>query len=751
MRKKMMVLMLAVLMLTLLSACGKKEEAQTASAKDYVYRVDEMDFGDFYKDKSIYDFFVSGDRMYIVAAKYLTEGSEYHVRNQKIDGSEVKDFVINLTVDQYINYQTIGPNGEFYYIQNESKVDRTDPNNEIWSSELTLIALDADGNEILRQRINEENSPEYYLNQFIVLKDGTMLFNENRGIALYDAAGKFQKLVLSTQDKDWGISSMFLLKGETPAVMRFDYEKNTTLINKIDLTKGALSEDYVLPDQIKNGVYYPGEDFDFYVADSSAIYGYNLGDTGQTTLMNFIDSDLSTTYISKVCSKSKDELYGKTVDSLTGMEIIYKFTKIPADQVADKKILNLAGYYVNDDFRIRSIVVKFNKTNPDYRITIKDYSQYNTEDDYMAGMNKLNTDIASGVVPDILILNGNFSVKSYENKGVFEDLYPYIDNDPELKRTDYYENVFEAYSTKGKLYRLPASFSVFTVMGKTSEVGEKTGWNFDEFRAYVESKPETAKILENTTRSNLLMYAINLSSSQFINWETGECDFNSPGFTYLLELAKTFPATWEEIDADMSRKYDPDSYRKGDVLLYSAYLSDFDMYNQTKKITFGEDVTMIGFPAENKIGSAIQSDYLFSMSSKSKNKEGIWQFIRQILLADYQENIVYGFPISKAATNKLAEEAMKEETMEDENGNLVPYQPTYYNGETEIPIPPVTQTEIDEVINFISSVKQPYYDDQQLFNIIEEEAAPYFAGQKDVKAVVDIIQSRVKIYVNENR
>ena len=35
-------------------------------------------------------------------------------------------------------------------------------------------------------------------------------------------------------------------------------------------------------------------------------------------------------------------------------------------------------------------------------------------------------------------------------------------------------------------------------------------------------------------------------------------------------------------------------------------------------------------------------------------------------------------------------------------------------------------------------------------NIITEETAPYFAGQKSVDEVADIIQSRVRIYINES-
>lgn len=40
--------------------------------------------------------------------------------------------------------------------------------------------------------------------------------------------------------------------------------------------------------------------------------------------------------------------------------------------------------------------------------------------------------------------------------------------------------------------------------------------------------------------------------------------------------------------------------------------------------------------------------------------------------------------------------------------------------------------------------------DSQIQNIIIEEAAAYFQGQKSVDEVVGIIQSRINIYVSEN-
>ena len=49
---------------------------------------------------------------------------------------------------------------------------------------------------------------------------------------------------------------------------------------------------------------------------------------------------------------------------------------------------------------MRDMVAKFNKTNTEYRMKVTDYSQYATNDDYTAGITKLNTEIIAGKVPD---------------------------------------------------------------------------------------------------------------------------------------------------------------------------------------------------------------------------------------------------------------------------------------------------------------------------------------------------------------
>ena len=123
----------------------------------------------------------------------------------------------------------------------------------------------------------------------------------------------------------------------------------------------------------------------------------------------------------------------------------------------------------------------------------------------------------------------------------------------------------------------------------------------------------------------------------------------------------------------------------------------------------------------------------------------------EIMTDEYQDSISYNWPISLKRLEAMGEEAMQKPYYEDENGNKIEYDNTAYINGVEIIIDPMTREEVDVVINFIKSLDQVMNYDQQLLNIINEESAAYFEGQKSVNEVADIIQSRVQIYINENR
>ena len=100
---------------------------------------------------------------------------------------------------------------------------------------------------------------------------------------------------------------------------------------------------------------------------------------------------------------------------------------------------------------------------------------------------------------------------------------------------------------------------------------------------------------------------------------------------------------------------------------------------------------------------------------------------------------------------EAAQKATQKPYYMDENGEKVEYDDSYWINDEEIILEPLSQTEADEVVNYIYSINKRYYGNTDVSNIVSEETASYFAGQKSAQEVAKVIQSRAQIYVNERR
>ena len=76
---------------------------------------------------------------------------------------------------------------------------------------------------------------------------------------------------------------------------------------------------------------------------------------------------------------------------------------------------------------------------------------------------------------------------------------------------------------------------------------------------------------------------------------------------------------------------------------------------------------------------------------------------------------------------------------------------TFWLNDEEIILEPISKDRVDYIRSCIENTDSVYYYDEDIMEIIEEEAGAFFAGQKTAKQVADIIQSRAQIYVNESR
>lgn len=766
MKKKKIIFGLVLMLILGLCGCGKKDEESSSAEiapKDYVYRMEEIK--GLPEGQGVNRILRAGDKVY--AYGYIWEedtgNASLSFYQLKEDGTVGEAYKIPMEENSSMDNICMDDDGNIYCILNRYQsvgeidsetgetietVEEAEFIDEYFLTKMNLqgeIIFSVNFDDVPEIHALREENGYFYAGNMVLDKEKGIYVMPFGNIVQFDLDGNFVKMTEVGNGEFDGDSFVNLQDGSIAAIT---YEEEGIMIAPADLEAGTVGEKYKLPGVSYDYSCYPGIGYDLYLVNSNGIYGYNLGDTDCTQLMSYVDSDLSVYSIYNVVAINEREFFA-TYDG--DESVVAKFIKVDPEDVKDKKQITFAMLGVN--WSVRREVVKFNKSSEDYRITIMDYtSLYGSDGDYMSGVNRLNTDIVSGKVPDILLLENYYMpVDSYISKGLFEDLKPYIEKDEAFDIDDFMPNVIEAFSVDGKMYSLVPSYYINTIVAKASDVGSESGWTVQEAMDILASKPEGTQFLSNVTRDDMLNNCMSMAGSQFVDWEKGTCNFNSDAFLQMLEFINTFP---EKIDDDMFtdeywNNYDS-MWREGKVLASWQTISDFRNYNYQEKGTFGEKITMIGFPSADGKGTVISPTLQFAMSAKSANKEGVWQFLRNFLTDEYQES-VYELPLSVKRLDELGESAMERPYYMDENDNKVEYDDTYYVGGIEVVIPPMTEQEVSELKEQIYSITDVYKYDEKLVNIIKEEAAPFFAGQKNAKDVAAIIQSRAQIYINENR
>ena len=510
----------------------------------------------------------------------------------------------------------------------------------------------------------------------------------------------------------------------------------------------------------------PGNDvYAYFFMDNGNIFGERR-DTGEVEkVVDWMACDVDSSYINgdQFGFLSDGRIVAVTYDysdaSRPSKQQILVLNRVDAASVQTKTELTLAC--INLDYNLRSQIVRFNKNNPDYRIVVKDYSEYMTDDDYNAGLTKLNTEIISGKVPDILANSMSLPIRQYAAKGLLEDLWPYIDADPEYSRDKLMTQPIHAIQTDGKLYQLPTCFGITTAVGLGKIVGSYPTWTLADVNDALSNLPEGATVFNKYyTQAEMLKYCIAMNAENFMNWQDGTCSFDSDEFRALLEFVKPFPAEYDWQSDDDRYESDYTRLKNGKQLLYPTSISDFDSIYYMFAV-LDHDVRFIGFPREDgSNGNAFNASCSLSISTTCKDKSGAWAFVRSTLSADFQ-NSLWGFPILKSAFDAKAKQAMTQdyvmdengERVLDENGDPIPISTggMSYGDEPMIELYAVTQEQYDAVMALIDSTTTFVDYDQNVLDIISDEASGYLAGSKTVEEASKLIQSRVSLYIQEQK
>ena len=498
---------------------------------------------------------------------------------------------------------------------------------------------------------------------------------------------------------------------------------------------------------------------DFLGTDGTSIYDYDMKTQSLEKILDWLDCDVNGNNVNFVKALADGRLMAITNNWESNSSELILLTKKPASEVPQKQNLVLGALYLDNN--LSNSIVNFNKNNEKYHVSVKKYYDNNavTGENYEEVINdaltRMNNDITSDNCPDLLCID-NIDVARYAAKGVFEDLGGYLDRSSKVKRADFFENILDAYTYDGVLVAIPKNFEMESMVGKASDLGEKSGWTLAEMIAYGEAHPD-AELWGNATKEQALSMMLRFTQGNFVDWTTGACSFDSEEFEQILELANTFPKEWQY---DESAPSLPKRLQAGEVLLDNVSLYDFESIQVTAAM-FGSDVNYIGYPNENgESGTYFQGSTGVALTSKCTDKDAAWSFLEQWLSEEKGErSYSFGFPSKKSEFAKERAEATKVEYVLDENGEKVldeNGEPMVQSsggmgyGDWEYDYRPTTEEEADFLEELIGRAKPAASSDAQIMNIVNEEAQAFFSGQRSAKDVAGVIQSRVQVYVNEN-
>lgn len=641
-------------------------------------------------------------------------------------------------------------------------------------SQWYLRRLDDDGNEVSSIRIDQlyeqPDNPDgyswFYVNNSAVDKDGNIALFFDQNVMVLNPAG--EKLFQLTLDNY--VSSVFTDKSGNIAFFTESWnEENGSSdyqMTTIDVAGKKLSDPVSVETDYVYRIYSaPADsDYEFYYLRNYSLFGMKKnGDEYEgEEIFNFINVDVDSSNVRALVAKGGDTFdalsitWGDDGNQTCEINTIYKCL---TSELPKKTTFTYACMYV--DYNIRRRIITFNKQSDKYRIEVKDYSQYNTEDDYEAGQTKLTTEILSGQVPDLFAVD-QMPISRIAAKGYLEDLWPFIDKDTELGgRSGVVEPIFNAIAKNGKLYYIVSSAQIMTVGGPAQLVGSKMGWTLADLKAAYDQMPPGADIFSiGYTKENVLRDFLVMLEDDFINWETGEVTFDSQEFIDVLNFADMFPAEfdWESYygpDFNWDVDYEDDATRiaSGKQMLSIVNVNDFVYWRQYQTY-FGGDMTFIGYPTgDGSLGSAFSVDGGIAMSSTCKDKDGAWEFLRYLLTEEYQTQNSWSIPTNKKVFQQRLKEAMTPQYYTDyETGEQVK-QPTtwvYINGE-EIQLYELTQEDARKLQDLINATEHIYTYDSTVYDVVSDECAAFFAGQSSAENTAKMIQSRMNIYVNEKR
>lgn len=412
------------------------------------------------------------------------------------------------------------------------------------------------------------------------------------------------------------------------------------------------------------------------------------------------------------------------------------------EEMENMQLITLA--LINGGDTLKNLVHRYNRQSEGHYIVIHDYQKLCGEENFAQSTEAFYSDLLEGRIPD-MIETQTLDMEVLGNKGMFEDLRPWIESDPDFNDEQYLMNFFDALEYRGELTSIAFSYRVCGAMAKTKYIGDRTDLRMEDYLALAETMPEDMRLTIADSPENTLYQLCDLNA--FVDTEKGKCYFDSKEFVQLLEVCGSMKGMGTMIQDD-------NAYRNDAVMFYTYSMSyPYEYHILTEGYFGGEDARLVGKPVAGGSGNggSFNVNDKISVNRESLYKEEIWDFIKFCLSEEQQRKTLeeyLNFPVNRTVLNEWMEAAMTIPEADPNHHHYADDRTWNANG-VDIPIGAATQEEMDTLLAFIEGIESSNNYNSTILNILSEEAQMYFAGDQPAEQAAKNIQSRVSLYLSE--
>lgn len=543
--KKIVALCLALAQLFLLSACGKGEyqtEEEIIEPLDYLIRTEH--FFPFAAGADISGIALNGDSMIIAGEK----GDEVLIKLFQVKASDdgvsfrfKKDVFLDEPNDEKMGEikAVCAGNGQFYVLTGETPRHYYDASynyveNSDYQGRYALSSYNTKGKLITTASVSIPQCDN--ITALAVSENGEVFVAGNvvksgayRAYiaALLDGGEVSSDKLLDENIELCSISSV----DSAPVISCYDYEKQAALYYKSDSSLSSLSALELDMDineamsygnrtqgQALDGKYLVSDDYRFFICDIAT------GEIKESMRWGY--TNRYETVFSHVCQAAPSTF----LCAERGKDYISVVRAAP--RPSEPPTLVKVAVCGDRAQEMRGRVETFAATSGEYEYT---FTLYN-----LSELDRFTTSLTAGNTPDLVLFDNCINTSSQ----YYDDLYPYIDVDPDLSREDFLPNLLTALETGGELHEL---WTGVRLQSMTASSADCERMDFSSLAALSdEAKAAGRELIASGYK--MPEYITDIAVSEYVDRNTGKCSFTDPSFAELLKCAKDYAASNADVE-----------------------------------------------------------------------------------------------------------------------------------------------------------------------------------------------------------